>query len=94
MNTPQEDIKTMDLVSSIIAADCSNAQSDEVALIVDQLKADDLISSGIVAVETSLKTGLICSHAYCGFIAGIVLMVRQNRKKQTEELYKMYQGGN
>ena len=94
MKIPQEQYETMELIIAILCGTCNDAQVNEVAEIVKDAMRNRFLNTGISAMVEGVEVQAICSHAYNGFMAGIVLMQKESKTKQTEELYKMYMGGN
>lgn len=94
MKMPQEQHETMELIIAILCGTCTDAQVKEVAEIIKDAMQNRFLNSRITAMAEGVEVQAICSHAYNGFMAGIVLMQKESKTKQTEELYKMYMGGN
>ena len=94
MKIPQEQYETVELIIAILCGTCNDAQVKEVAEIIKDAMQNRFLNAGIIAMAEGVKVQEICSHAYNGFMAGIVLMQKESKAKQTEELHKMYMGGN
>lgn len=90
MKPNEQQLEVMELVTNIICGACTTEQVKEVQRILETCAGDKLIVSCMKGFEEASKTGVICPHAYNGFIAGVVLMTKQGESKQVEELFKMY----
>ena len=94
MKMPQEQHETMELLIAILSGTCNDAQVKEVTEIFKDARQNRFLNAGITAMAEGVEVRAICSHAFNGFMAGIVLLQKESKTKQTEELYKMYMGGN
>lgn len=94
MKIPQEQHETMELIIAILCSTCNDAQVKEVAEIIKDAMQNDFLNAGISAMVEGVEAQAICSHVSKGFLAGIVLMQKESKTKQTEELYRIYTTGN